>query len=107
MSQDPKTPDLFLEDDEPSKKDELIESLQSSLQHEVDGRREERWIWLVALMIMFDAFTFRHMETWSGPIMIGLIQLLVVIALGRRWQMDHIWTLTEKLADKWDGKLKR
>ena len=47
---------------------------------------------------------FSSMQTWTGPIIIGLIQLIIVIVLGRRWQMDEIWTITTKLIDKWDGK---
>jgi len=102
----PKSAELLLPEDAPSKKDELIQSLQESLDREVDARREERFIWLVALMLMFDAFTFQPMTTWTGPLLIGVIQLIIVVALGRRWQMDHIWTLTEKMVDKWDGKIK-
>ncbi|WP_342069904.1 hypothetical protein [Yoonia algicola] len=89
---------------DPTRKDELIESLQNQLDDERDRRKEERFIWLVIVILMFDAFTFSNMQTWTGPIIIGLIQLIIVIVLGRRWQMDEIWTLTTKLIDKWDGK---
>lgn len=102
----PKPVNPIFDVDEPSKKDELIESLQTSLQQEIDARREERWIWLVAILVVFDSMVFSQMETWTGPLMIGLIEIIALIAAGRRWQMDHIWTLTEKLADKWDGKIK-
>lgn len=90
---------------DPTRKDELIQSLQSQLDDERDRRKEERFIWLVIVILMFDAFTFPAMQTWTGPIIIGLIQLIIVIVLGRRWQMDEIWTLTTKLIDKWDGRL--
>ncbi len=89
---------------DPTRKDELIEALQSQLDDERDRRKDERCIWLVIVILMFDAFTFSSMQTWTGPIIIGLIQLIIVIVLGRRWQMDEIWTLTTKLIDKWDGK---
>lgn len=89
---------------DPSRKDELIESLQKQLNDEQDRHKEERFLWLVVVILMFDAFTFPNMQTWTGPIVIGLIQLIIVIVLGRRWQMDEIWTLTTKLIDKWDGK---
>ncbi|MGJ8627058.1 MAG: hypothetical protein ACSHXB_08875 [Sulfitobacter sp.] len=88
-----------------SRKDELIEFLQSQLDDERDRRKEERFIWLVIVMLMFDAFTFAAMTTWTGPFIIGIIQLAIIIVLGRRWQMDEIWTLTTKLIDKWDGKI--
>lgn len=108
LQNEPKTkqPNALFDLDLPTKRDDLIESLQSQLTAEIDGRREERWIWLVSLMLMFDAFTFSAMSTWSGPVAIGTIQFVVIIALGRRWQMDPVWTLTERILDKWNGKLK-
>ena len=37
------------------------------------------------------------------PLVIGIIEIMAMIALGRRLGVDHIWTITEKLIDKWDG----
>lgn len=55
-------------DDVPSGKDGLIQVIQERLDREVDRRLEERFIWLVSLMVMFDVFTFREMETWAAPL---------------------------------------
>ncbi|MGY4752422.1 hypothetical protein ACVNHC_21395 [Pannonibacter sp. Q-1] len=97
---------LFFDVELPSKKDELIGSLQEALDKEVDRRLEERWIWLLSIMLIFDAFAFQQMSTWAGPMMIGVIQIIALVALGRKWQVDHIWTLTEKIIDKWNGTFK-
>ncbi len=35
-----------------------------------------------------------------------VIQLLVVVALWRKWGHDPIWTLTERIINKWNGTLK-
>lgn len=85
---------------------EVVDQLQRELVEERDARREERFKWVCSLIFVFDIFTFKDMETWSAPIMIGILQLLFVVAVGRNWGMDHIWTLTERLAEKWDGKIK-
>ncbi len=85
---------------------EVIDSLQRELVEERDARKEERFKWVCALIFVLDVFTFKDMQTWSAPLMIGIIQLLFIVAVGRNWGMDHIWTLTERLADKWDGKIK-
>ena len=106
MLNDPKNAHLLLDNsDGPSKKDELIDALQASLNEERDARKEERFVWLVIVVLMFDAFTFPSMATWTGPFVIGLIQILLAIVLGRRWQMDEIWTITTKIVDKLDGKI--
>lgn len=85
---------------------EALEAIQQELEKERDARKEERFIWLCAVLLLFDIFAFKDMATWSGPIVIGVIQLVFIVAIGRKWGMDHIWTLTERLVDKWDGKVK-
>ncbi len=97
----------FLHDDlEPTQKDELIQALQADLNTERDERKEERFIWLFIVMLVFDAFIFIQMSTWTGPAAILVLQMLLMIVLGRRWQVDEIWTLTTKLIEKWDGKFR-
>lgn len=93
-------------DEQSSQKDRVIDELQDQLSEKSDALLQERFVWFVVLNVMFDAFTFKDMQTWTGPLMIGLIQIIVIIALGRVWQMDPIWTLTEKIVYKWNGKLK-
>lgn len=85
---------------------EALEAIQQELEKERDARKEERFIWLCAVLLLFDIFAFKEMETWSGPIIIGVVQIVFIVAIGRKWGMDHIWTLTERLVDKWDGKVK-
>lgn len=90
----------------PSPDYEQITSLQQELEAERDARKEERFIWLFILILVFDVFTFKEMSTWSGPLMIGIMQIILVVALGRKWSMDHIYTITELIISKWNGKIK-
>ncbi|RXF67116.1 hypothetical protein [Hansschlegelia zhihuaiae] len=100
--------ELFrLDDDIPSKLEEALEAVQQELVEERDSKKEERFVWLMALMLVFDAFMFKDMTTWAGPISIITVQILMMVALGRKWGMDHIWTITEKIIQKWDGKFGR
>ncbi len=84
---------------------EALEAVQKELVYEKDARKEERFLWLVAVILLFDIFQFKDMETWSGPFIVGFIEVIVITALGRKWGMDLIWTLTERIIDKWDGKI--
>jgi len=95
-----------MSDSEVSPIDNQVAKLEGDLEREIDQRKEERFIWFVSVMLIFDVFTFQGMETWTGPLVIGIIQLIFIIVLGRRWQVDHIWILTEKILEKWDGRLK-
>jgi hypothetical protein len=95
---------LFQTDDKTSVKDEALEAVQRELLAECDARKEERFVWMCVVILLFDIFSFKDMESWSGPIIIGIIQVIFIVAVGRKWGMDHIWTITERLVDKWDGK---
>lgn len=98
---------IDLDSTKESKKDEVISALQEDLNNEIDARKEERFVWFLSVMMLFDVFTFVEMKTWGGPIAIGFIQLVVLVVLGRKWQVDEIWKLTEKVLDKWDGGIGR
>ncbi|MEM1149312.1 MAG: hypothetical protein AAGI03_01980 [Pseudomonadota bacterium] len=91
-------------DDDDEEKDRLINSLQNQLIKEQDRRAEERFAWFAALNIIADLLVFPNLSTWSAPVSIAVIQILLLIVLGRKWGVDDIWTLTEKMIDKWDGK---
>lgn len=85
-------------------RDELISSLQEQLIQANDRRGEERFAWFASLNVIADLFVFPSLTSWSAPISIAIIQILLLIVLGRKWGVDDIWTLTEKMIDKWDGK---
>lgn len=95
----------LLDGDEPSATDEALEALQYDLLNEKDARREERFIWFVVVVVLFDAMVFQSMTNFMAPLVIGVIELLLLIALGRKWGMDSIWTLTEMIVNRWDGRV--
>lgn len=98
----PKPPDFSSQEED--SRDELIASLQSDLERERDRRSEERFAWFAALNIIADLLVFPSLTTWSAPMAIVILQMLLLVVLGRKWGVDDIWTLTERLIDKWDGK---
>lgn len=91
-------------DEDDAEKDRLINSLQNQLIQEQDKRSEERFAWFASINVIADLFVFPNLSTWSAPVAIAIIQILLLIVLGRKWGVDDIWTLTEKMIDKWDGK---
>jgi hypothetical protein len=78
--------------------------LQEQLTRERDKRGEERFAWFASSNVVADLVVFPTLTTWSAAISIAIIQILLLIVLGRKWGVDDIWTLTEKMIDKWDGK---
>lgn len=71
--------------------------LERELQYEKEARREERFIFLVFFVALLDAFLFMNMENWTGPVVIGLIQLIGFTVYARRSGVDEVVQLLDKL----------
>jgi hypothetical protein len=57
--------------------------LPDALAQEKSSRGRERFYWLIVLMVLFDAFVFQGMSTWTGPLIIGTIEIMAVVAIDR------------------------
>jgi hypothetical protein len=87
-------------------KDLALEQVQKELNEIKEAKNEERFYWICSIIILTDIFMFPAMQTWAAPISLMFLELLFLICLGRKWGVDHIWTITEKIIDKWNGGFK-
>lgn len=78
-------------------KDRDIERLQYELQSEKDGRKEERFVFILLLVIIFDTWTFSTFETWSAPLAIFLLQAIFLIVLAKRLGVDEAHVLLDRV----------
>ena len=69
---------------QPTKRDQQIEELQEKLTAEQDARKEERFIFIVLIVILLDIVFFTVMPSFGGPLALLILQLLVFIPLARR-----------------------
>ncbi len=76
--------------DQPTKRDQQIAELQEALTNERDARREERFIFVILFILLFDVVFFTVMPSFGGPIAILVLQLLILIPLARRMGMEEI-----------------
>lgn len=98
--------DMFGESKTSHETDALWE-LQQSLEDEKDKRREERFLWICAILVVFDVDAFSDMQSWAGPIILGIIELLFLIVAGRYYGVDLIYTFTMKCIEKVNIKLNK
>lgn len=93
-----------LVDAEPSKKDQQIEELQTQLEAERDGRKEDRFVGIVALVLLLDVVFFSVMPTFGGPLALLVLQLLVLIPLAKRMGMEEIAEILSRVLHRMAGK---
>lgn len=76
--------------------DEVIEDLSQRLREEQDGRREERFIFVLVALVLVNAHMLSSAETWTTPVLLGLLQLIGIVIYARRCGVEEV----EKLIDK-------
>jgi len=85
--------------EQPDAKDEQIASLEESLVKEKDARSEERFLFVLAIVILIDLMIFPSMQTWGAPVAILVLQVLLVVPLARRCGVEEAARLVDRLLE--------
>lgn len=93
--------------EQPTHKDEKAERLESENADLKDRLLEERFYWLLCLVIIIDMVLFIHMPpSWGGPVAIVFLQSLGLIAAARKCRVDAVVEITDRILAGWDGQNK-
>ncbi len=76
-----------------------IAALQEKLTFEKDSRREERFIFILAFVVLFDVVVFRNMEGWGAPIVIGLLEIFIGLALAEKYGVKTVLAWAARIVD--------
>lgn len=90
--------------DEPTKRDQQIEELQQELADLRDARKEERFVYIVVLILLLDIVFFTVMPSFGGPIALIILQLLILIPLARRMGMQEIAKSFDRVLGQMAGR---
>lgn len=104
---EPTTPEKTFGDlvsPEPSNLDRQIEELQEQLANERDARKEDRFVGLVCLVILFNVVFFSVMPSFGGPLALLVLELLILIPLARRMGMEEIAQILNGVINRLAGK---
>ncbi|WP_302356687.1 hypothetical protein [Alcaligenes sp. YSL9] len=71
-------------------------NLEKRLQDEIDKRLEERFIFALILVILFDVHYLLESDNFTGPLIVGLLQLVGLILYARRCGIEEIDRLVDK-----------
>lgn len=93
-----------------NRRDQRVEELQKALTAERDerraereewreGQREERFISIVALLILLDVMFFSVIDNLTGPLVLLILELLLVVSLTRRMGMKESAQLIYRILD--------
>lgn len=87
-----------VEKDDPAA--DALGKLSDELELLKDARLEERFGWICVCIILLDTILFDKMESWSGPIIIGAIELILLVVLARRFGIQEVSQMLAKFLDR-------
>ncbi|SEF58987.1 hypothetical protein [Nitrosomonas ureae] len=93
--------DKLKSNDIPSQKDIIIQELETKVQDLENSILEERFYWVLAMMIIINIIAFIHMPSWGGPIAIMILELFGLLALADKCGVDNVVIIITKIVDGW------
>lgn len=81
----------------PDPKDEQIATLEEQVQELNNKHYEERFIWVLVALVLFDAMIFLNMSNWTAPIVIGIIELVAIVIMADRCRVDTVAPLIDRI----------
>nr|WP_289123497.1 hypothetical protein [uncultured Halomonas sp.] len=81
--------------------------LEKKLAFERDARKEDRFVFMIILVVIFNAWGLQNASTWTLPLLIGVLQLFALVVLARRFGVQEIqYWLNQFLAHMGPGSAK-
>lgn len=88
---------------EVTKKDQQIDELQEQLAYERDARKEDRFVFIVAVVLLLDVVFFTVMPSFGGPLALLILELLVLIPLAKQMGMEEIVQILSRVLHRMAG----
>ncbi|MBL9029628.1 MAG: hypothetical protein JNK42_04070 [Caedimonas sp.] len=82
-----------------SSEDKEIQELSENEEDLKKRMGEERLIWTLCLIILFNILFLRDCQNWSLPILIGILELFLIITLGQRLNINFISVFIDKVLE--------
>lgn len=87
--------------DTTSHKDILIQELEIKVFELENSILEERFYWVLAMIIVIDIIAFTHMPSWGGPIAVLILELFGLLALADKCGVDNVVIIINRIIDGW------
>ena len=80
-----------------SKNDDAIAALEEQISAQKKSINEERFLWILALMIFFDLPYFSQSPNWGAPVAILILELIGLVIAANKLGIEHIVRLFDKI----------
>ena len=82
----------------PNDRDALSRNLlEDKIQAEIDTKLEERFCWILAFLILFDSHFLMSASNFSGPLVVGLLELILLFIFAKKLGVDEVLPFIDKV----------
>lgn len=81
----------------PTPLDEQIAALEKEIQDLKNKHAEDKFLWFLSALAIFDAIALLQVQNWPAPVIIGIIELIAVVVMADRCKVDTVAPLIDKL----------
>ena len=78
-------------------KDREIEMLENQLEVERQSQQQGRFIFIAVAIILLDVPFFSALDVWTGSLMLAILELLVLIVLGRQMGVEVVEEILDRI----------
>jgi hypothetical protein len=82
---------------DPDPNAEALAALEKRLQRQLDGRKEERFCWIVVVVALFDVVLLRGTENAVAAGVVATLEILLLFVLARRLGVNDVVQLLDRL----------
>lgn len=78
-----------------------IADLQAEISDMKKIHSEERYMWILVSVIVFDTLAFRRFDNWGSPLVIGFLELIGLIGYAEKCGVGYVREVVNWLANGW------
>jgi hypothetical protein len=90
-----------LEKEPVTKLDETAAALAGQLRALNDSVKEERFLWILAVIIILDVIFFKFLASWPESLIIFALELPLLIVLAKRMGVDPVAIFLERIVQRY------
>lgn len=87
--------------------DEAFSNLQQKHARLIEQTLEERFCWIVVIIVLVDLDLFERMQTWAGPIVVLVLEAALLVVIARRLGVQEIIRVIDRIIDGWVSQINK
>lgn len=91
----------LIDSEDSTKEDEAQSNLGEQLEALRKAHLQERFYWVLLIVIIFDTFFFVHMQNWAGPMALLILEGVGLVVFAKNCGVDLVIEILDKILASW------